>query len=70
MEHFGPNFYHPGDEGGLAWNDPEIGITWPQVTRNYHGNASSEGYQLDDGTVLNMSDKDQLWLGLNETFKF
>ena len=20
------DFYHPGDEGGLAWNDPEIGI--------------------------------------------
>ena len=23
------DFYHPGDEGGLAWNDPEIGIQWP-----------------------------------------
>ncbi len=23
------DFYHPGDEGGIAWNDPEIGITWP-----------------------------------------
>ena len=22
------DFYHPGDEGGLAWNDPEIGIEW------------------------------------------
>lgn len=22
------DFYHPGDEGGLAWNDPEIGIKW------------------------------------------
>ena len=21
--------YHPGDEGGLAWNDPEIGVEWP-----------------------------------------
>lgn len=21
--------YHPGDEGGLMWNDPEIGIAWP-----------------------------------------
>ena len=20
------DFYHPGDEGGLAWNDPKIGI--------------------------------------------
>jgi len=25
------DFYHPGDEGGLAWNDPEIGIVWPEV---------------------------------------
>jgi len=22
-------FYHPEDEGGLAWNDPTIGIAWP-----------------------------------------
>lgn len=22
-------FYDPGDEGGLMWNDPEIGIDWP-----------------------------------------
>ncbi len=21
--------YHPNDEGGLMWNDPEIGIAWP-----------------------------------------
>ena len=26
------DFYHPGDEGGLAWNDPEINITWPQLS--------------------------------------
>ncbi len=25
------DFYHPGDEGGLLWNDPEIGIQWPEV---------------------------------------
>ena len=23
------DFYHPGDEGGLAYDDPEIGIRWP-----------------------------------------
>ncbi len=23
------DFYHPGDEGGLLWNDPDIGIEWP-----------------------------------------
>lgn len=23
--------YHPEDEGGLLWNDPAIGIHWPEV---------------------------------------
>ena len=23
------DFYHPGDEGGIIWNDPDIGIEWP-----------------------------------------
>ena len=23
------DFYHPGDEGGLRWDDPDIGIEWP-----------------------------------------
>lgn len=23
------DFYHPEDEGGIAWDDPEIGIEWP-----------------------------------------
>lgn len=23
------DFYHPEDEGGVIWNDPEIGIEWP-----------------------------------------
>lgn len=22
-------FYHPESEGGIAWNDPQIGIEWP-----------------------------------------
>ena len=64
------DFYHPGDEGGLAWNDPEIGIKWPQVVGEYKGVASAEGYCLEDGSKLNLSDKDQKWAGLNETFKF
>lgn len=64
------DFYHPGDEGGLAWNAPEIGIEWPQLVGDYSGTASAEGYHLEDGTKLNLSDKDQKWLGLSETFKF
>ena len=38
------DFYHANDEGGLAWNDPKIGIQWPQVIGEYKGNASAEGY--------------------------
>ena len=64
------DFYHPGDEGGLAWNDPEIGIKWPKLLGEYKGNASAKGYQLEDGTKLNLSDKDQLWAGLKDTFHF
>ena len=48
------DFYHPGDEGGLAWNDPEIGVEWP----------------LEEGVDLIISEKDQEWKGLKDTFKF
>lgn len=44
------DFYHPGDEGGVAWNDPDIGVEWP----------------LEDGVSLIISDKDQKWKGLKE----
>lgn len=64
------DYWHANDEGGLAWNDPSIGIVWPNVKGEYKGNASSEGYTLDDGTPLNLSDKDQLLLTLKDTFKF
>jgi len=64
------DFYHPGDEGGMAWNDPEIGIEWPEVVGEYRGTASSEGYTMKDGTALNLSEKDQNWLGLKDIFKF
>ena len=63
------DFYHPGDEGGLAWNDPEIGIEWPKLQGEYKGNADSDGYTVD-GTPLNLSDKDKKWLELKDTFKF
>ena len=64
------DFYHPGDEGGLAWNDPEIGIRWPQVQGAYPGTADASGYTLADGTPLCLSEKDQKWSGLKETFHF
>ena len=42
------DFYHPGDEGGLKFDDPDIGVEWP----------------FAPGTELVMSDKDQKWGGL------
>ena len=64
------DFYHPNDEGGMAWNDPEIGIVWPGVVGEYHNSASADGYTLEDTTPLNLSEKDQKWLGFKETFRF
>ena len=64
------DFYHANDEGGLAWNDPEIGIDWPEVVGDYDGTASAVNYKLADGTPLNLSDKDQKWEVLSKTFKF
>ena len=54
------DFYHPGDEIGVAWNDPAIGITWPEVVGTYNGTASAEGYTMADGTSLKLSAKDEL----------
>ena len=62
------DFYHPGDEGGLAWNDPEIGIDWPMLTGTYKGTADAEGY-LVDGVALNLSDKDKKLGTLKELIK-
>ena len=60
------DFYHPNDEGGLAWNDPDIGIKWPDVVGEYSGSASPEGYKMRDGTLLNMSAKDIIQPRLSE----
>ena len=38
------DFYHPNDEGGIMYNDPEIGVVWP----------------FDADTELVMSDKDKV----------
>ncbi|MCR5772870.1 MAG: dTDP-4-dehydrorhamnose 3,5-epimerase [Butyrivibrio sp.] len=64
------DFWHPNDEGGLAWNDPKIAIEWPQLVGEYKGSASAEGYTLKDGSALNLSDKDQKWLSINDTIKY
>ena len=48
------DFYHPGDEGGMAWNDPEIGVEWP----------------IEEGMELIISEKDQKWGGFRDAFKF
>lgn len=61
------DFYHPNDEGGFAWNDPDIGITWPDLLGSYQGSASADGYSFPDGTPLKLSEKDQLWQNLKNT---
>ena len=48
------DFYHPRDEGGLYYADPEIGIEWP----------------IEEGMELILSEKDKNWKGLKDTFKF
>lgn len=58
------DFYHPDDEGGIAWNDPALGIVWPGLHGEYRGSASANGYYLDSKCPLTLSEKDQKWLTL------
>lgn len=44
------DIYHPNDEGGLMWNDPEIGIVWPAM----------QGDEVFDETKIILSDKDKV----------
>lgn len=62
------DFYHPNDEGGIAWNDSGIGILWPGITGSYNGTPSAEGYSLD-GAPLILSEKDQKWPTLAELIR-
>ena len=57
------DFYHPEDEGGIAWNDPEIGIRWHMVEGSYKGSASADGYTLQSRSLI-LSEKDQKWPGI------
>ena len=47
------DFYHPGDEGGIAYNDPEIGIEWPFD-------------EIGGEENLNINDRDRNWPSLKE----
>ena len=39
------DFFHPDDEGGIAYDDPTIGVDWP----------------IPDGMEIILSDKDRNW---------
>ena len=64
------DFYHPNDEGGIAWNDPDIGIEWPELCGSYPGSADPAGYDLSDGTQLLLSEKDKHWERLKDIPEF
>ncbi|MDR2632551.1 MAG: dTDP-4-dehydrorhamnose 3,5-epimerase [Treponema sp.] len=36
------DFYHPEDEGGIIWNDPQIGISWPDLGMDYMVSAKDQ----------------------------
>lgn len=41
--------YHPNDEGGLMWNDPDLGIEWPPL----------KGESMFDPEKIILSEKDK-----------
>lgn len=41
------DFYHPGDEGGIMYNDPAIGVEWP----------------IPEGMDIILSERDTKWPG-------
>lgn len=57
------DFYHPEDDGGIVWNDPEIGTEWG-VCGKYQGTADCAGYTLTDSMPFTISDKDKKWGGM------
>ena len=64
------DFYRPGDEGALAFNDPDIAVAWPGLSGEYPGSADPSGYRLEDGTPLVLSAKDAAAPRLGEAFRF
>ncbi len=59
------DYYYPQGEGGVCWNDPEIGIKWPKVEGEYKGNGKAEGYKVD-GSPIVLNARDENWPGLKE----
>lgn len=53
------DIYHPGDEGGIMWNDPELGVEWPA----FLGEKT-----LDPARVI-LSDKDKIHPALSSLKK-
>ena len=53
------DIYHPGDEGGIMWNDPELGVEWPA----FLGEKT-----LDPAKVI-LSDKDKIHPALSSLKK-
>ena len=53
------DIYHPGDEGGIMWNDSELGIEWPA----FLGEKT-----LDPAKVI-LSDKDKIHPALSSLKK-
>ncbi|MDY3982317.1 dTDP-4-dehydrorhamnose 3,5-epimerase [Paraeggerthella sp. LCP19S3_G8] len=48
--------YRPGDEGGLMWDDPEVGIDWPAL----------QGDEVFDPSKVVLSDKDKVNAALKD----
>lgn len=42
--------YHPDDEGGICWDDPDIGVEWPAL----------EGDAVFDASKVVLSEKDRV----------
>lgn len=59
------DFWHPNDEAGLAWDDPDINIQWPQIQKVSQDENAEKIYRMEDGTALILSKKDTLWPGLH-----